>query len=195
MFFSSIEMSINGVVLDSDRMPLPINSLEKYKATIGGITLSLQTGLGYPGASNSYYGTGKLVLTSYRMVFISDPPLPLFDSFMVTWNKIEEGKIRRPNRFWTWLGRKDLTFEATVQPLEDENALIGIADLELTSSIADEIELIAKIVKESRWTGHLDPENTAEPPPAYPKETADSPPPNYEDALALSGEIQITADN
>lgn len=176
-------MSINGVVLDERRHPLPINSLERTKLTISPVTLELTTGLGYPGVSNSYYAQGILTCTNYRLVFVTDPALPLFDSFMVTWNKIDPGFLTSKRPWWMRPFGKlfspatnDSTiFECLVHPLEDEPQLTGEATLRITLPDAEQARILSQLVKDSRWTGHLDPENSAEPPPAYPTLTQSGP--------------------
>lgn len=179
-------MSINGVVLDEQRRPLPINSLERTKLTISPVTLELTTGLGYPGASNSYYARGVITCTNYRLVFVTDPALPLFDSFMVTWNKIDTGFLTSKRPWWmrpfgklfsTTATTNDATiFECPVHPLEDEPQLVGEATLRITLPDAEQARTLSQLVKDSRWTGHLDPENSAEPPPAYPVSVSPGPP-------------------
>lgn len=172
------------MVLDEkSRKPLPINSLERTKLQIPEVTLSLQTGAGYPGASNSYYGVGNLTCTNYRLIFTSEPPLPLFDSLMVTWNQMDVGEITS-HGWW----KKSYGYAMIVRPLEDEEQLRGTARLRIGFGDKCMAETFAKVVKESRWTGHLDPENAAEPPPAYPivsqsRSNNNTPPPTYDSAI------------
>jgi hypothetical protein len=162
-------MSINSVVLDGERLPLPINSLEQTKLEFPSVTMTVSTGVGYPGASSTFHGVGLLRCTNYRLLFVTDPTLPLFDTLMTTWNKIDEGRVVRS--WWPW---SRPTYETIVHPLEDEESLCGRAKLTLQFNDPDDVEKLAHCVRESRWTGHLDPENTAEPPPPYP-------PPEYKD--------------
>lgn len=201
-------MSINGVVLDEHRCPLPINSLEHTKLTVSPVTLELTTGIGYPGASNSYYARGTLTCTNYRLIFVTDPALPLFDSFMVTWNKIDAGSLTSKRPWWMWPFSKLLpptnedstVFKCPVHPLEDEAQLVGQATLRITLPAPEQAHALNQLVKDSRWTGHLDPGNSAEPPPAYlapvsPSATAVTttdattisplPPPCYEQAMLV----------
>lgn len=203
-------MSINGVVLDERRRPLPINSLEHTKLTISPVTLELTTGLGYPGASNSYHARGALTCTNYRLVFVTGPALPLFDSFMVTWNKIGTGSLTSRRPWWmrpfgkllSSAGDSPTIFECPVHPLEDEAQLVGQATLRIAFPDAEQARALSQLVRDSRWTGHLDPENSAEPPPAYPTSTSPSatvatttdaatlsppPPPCYEQAMRSCG--------
>lgn len=191
------------MVLDAARMPLPLNSLEVPKLTLGRVTLSVTTGNGYPGSSNSYQAEGRLTATNYRLVFTSEPPPPLFDSFMVTWNKISDIKIRNPS---SWFGKVvggSPTVSARVMPLDDEDYLRGAATLAINLGNGDEAQQLYDVMSGSRWTGHLDPDNTLEPPPpqyfSNPPESSQnltltlqsnsiqdvpaSPPPNYDEAI------------
>ena len=169
-------MSINSTVLDGDRQPLPINSLERVKLELD-VELSVSTGLGYPGASDNYCGRGRLTCTNYRLVFVNGLGASRFDTFMVTWNKIEEGVVDPPSIWNFWRGSS--AYASTVHPLEDEDALNGDARLNVQCGSREDALKLMDLVRASRWTGHLDPENTAEPPPMYPL----SPPPKYEEAI------------
>lgn len=182
-------MSVNSAVLDEEKAPLPLNSLERTKLRFGRVIMTVHTGLGYPGASKSYHGEGALFCSNYRMVFVCEPALPLFESFFVTWNKVDEGCVHRPTAWW-WgrlLGGRaasSVAYQTTVHPVEGDASLDGPACLKIVFSNEEEAEAFAACVKESRWTGHLDPENTAEPPPPYPVEP--SPPPKYDEVVGAA---------
>lgn len=180
--FVGVSMSINGVVLDADRNPLPLNSLEKVAITIYPAELSVTTGVGFPGASNSFMARGRLTATNYRLVFTSEPPLPLFDSFMVTWNKIDELRLRGPSLWGKLLFSSTPSIRARVTPLEDEEYLRGIATLSIKIDDTEKASNLYDIMCASKWTGHLDPENTLEPPPQYFPPSIATPPPTYEAA-------------
>ena len=181
-------MSVNSAVLDEGNTPLPLNSLERTKLRLGGVTMTVHTGLGYPGASKSYRGEGTLFCTNYRMVFVCEPKLPFFESFFVTWNKVDEGRVHRAAAWW-WrrlLGGR-AAYQTTVYPVEGDASLDGPASLKIEFSSGEEAEAFAACVRESRWTGHLDPENTAEPPPPYPVEP--SPPPKYDQVVGATDQL------
>jgi hypothetical protein len=110
---------------------------------------------------------------------------------MATWNKIDEESVDLPAWWNLWRGGK--VCKCIVHPLEDEDALRGQAKFQVECETHEDAERLAKLVKDSRWTGHLDPENTAEPPPAYP--ITPSPPPRYEDLLTIVTDESKIEDN
>ena len=48
-------MSLNKSVLDDNRDPLPINSLEFTKMKIENVNITIQSGNGYPASSSWYF--------------------------------------------------------------------------------------------------------------------------------------------
>lgn len=175
-------MSINSVALDAGRDPLPINSLERVNFRREHVQLLVRTGTGYPGCGESYGGDGIVTCTSNRMIFVTMPQLPRFDSFMVTWNRIARGKLHHP-KWWNIFFRSAFVYETLVHPVEGEIALRGPARLYLLFRRAEDGAAFADCLDASRWTGNIDPEASLEPPPPYGRSVARrrTPPPAYGD--------------
>ncbi|CAG8759248.1 6928_t:CDS:2 [Dentiscutata erythropus] len=92
-------MALNWVMIASDgKSPVPLPR-EKILFSQEKVSLALEIGGGYPGNPGDYRAEGNIFITNQRVIFISRPTLPNFQSLSIPLLNLREGKFQQP-----WFG-------------------------------------------------------------------------------------------
>ncbi|CAG8635818.1 102_t:CDS:2 [Racocetra persica] len=105
-------MALNWVMIASDgKSPVPLPG-EKILFSQEKVSLLLDLGGGYPGNPANYKADGNIFITNQRVIFISRPTLPNFQSLSIPLLHLKEGKLQQP-----WFGAN--YYEACLIPVQN----------------------------------------------------------------------------